>query len=213
MVAVKQPNKLRVCLDPLELNNTIIRNHYPTPTIDDVAPKLTNAKAFSVVDAKDGFLQVVLDEQSSYLTTFWTPYGRYHWNRMPFGIKSAPEEFQRRIDQCIEGLTNTTAVHDDILIYGTGETKEEALESHDSALKSLLDRCRERGLKLNKKKFKYKQDKIAYLGHVISADGIEADPDKVRAIQTCHSQQTQQLCNAYSEWSPILQNFYRSLVL
>ena len=67
MVVVRKPNKLRVCLDPLELNKVIIRNHYPTPTIDDVAPKLTNAKIFSVVDAKDGFLQVVLDEPSSYL--------------------------------------------------------------------------------------------------------------------------------------------------
>ena len=183
MVAVKQPNKLRVCIDPLELNKAIIRNHYPTPTIDDVAPKLTNAKIFSVVDAKDGFLQVLLDNDSSFSTTFWTPSGRYRWLRMPFGIKSAPEEFQRRIDQCLEGLHNNVAVFDDILIYGTGDTLEEATECHDKALTELLDRCRERGVKLNKKKFQYKQEKISYLGHVISSEGIQADPDKVQAIQ------------------------------
>lgn len=183
MVAVKQPNKLRVCLDPLELNKAIVRNHYPTPTIDDVAPKLTNAKVFSVLDAKDGFLQVVLDEPSSFLTTFWTPYGRYRWLRMPFGIKSAPEEFQRRIDECLEGLENISAVYDDILIYGTGDSKEEASKSHDAALRALLDRCRERDLKLNPKKFKYKLEEIPYLGHVVSAKGISADPDKVQAVQ------------------------------
>ena len=93
MVVVRKPNKLRLCLDPLHLNKAIIRNHYPTPTVEDIAPKLTKAKVFSVVDAKDGFLQVVLDEPSSYLTTFTTPFGRYRWLRKPFGIKSAPEEF------------------------------------------------------------------------------------------------------------------------
>jgi len=73
MVVVRKTNKLRLCLDPLHLNKGIIRNHYPTPTVEDIEPKLTKATVFSVVHAKDGFLQVVLDEPSSYLTTFWTP--------------------------------------------------------------------------------------------------------------------------------------------
>ncbi|KAK3731495.1 hypothetical protein QZH41_000317 [Actinostola sp. cb2023] len=146
MVAVKQPNKLRICLDPQELNKAIIRNHYPTPIIDDVAPKLTNAKVFTVVDhAKDGFLQVELDEPSSYFkTTFWTPYGHYRWLRMPFGIKSAPEEFQILLDECIEGLPNLHAVHDDIIVFSTDDNE------HDEALKLLLERFKEQGLKLNK---------------------------------------------------------------
>ena len=78
MVVVRKPNKLRVCLDLLALNKAIVRNHYPTPTIEGIAPKLANA-IFSVVDVKDSFLQVVLDEKFSYLTTFWTPHGRYRW--------------------------------------------------------------------------------------------------------------------------------------
>lgn len=73
MVAVRKLNKLRLCLDPLHLNKGIIRNHYPMPTVEDITPMLTKAKVFSVVDVKDGFLQVVLDEPSSYLTTSWTP--------------------------------------------------------------------------------------------------------------------------------------------
>ena len=101
---------------------------------------------------------------------------------MPFGIKSAPEEFQCRIDECMEGLSNITAVHDDIIIYGSDDTDEEAIKSHNAALVALLDRCRERGLKLNEKKLKFKLDKVTYLGHVLSADGIMADPVKVQAI-------------------------------
>ena len=116
MVAVRKPNKLRLCLDPLHLNKGIVRNHYPKPTVEDIAPKLTKANVFSVVDAKDEFQQVVLDEPSSYLTTFWTPVGRFRWPRLPFGIKSAPEEFQRlQADQekiqAIENMPRSTDVH------------------------------------------------------------------------------------------------------
>ncbi|XP_015755288.1 PREDICTED: uncharacterized protein K02A2.6-like [Acropora digitifera] len=111
MVVVRKPNKLGLCLDHMHLNKDVIRNHYRTPTVEDIAPKLTKAKVFSVVDAKDGLLQVVLDETSSFLTTFWTAFGRYRWRRMPCGIKSAPEEFQRRLDECLEGLENVAVIH------------------------------------------------------------------------------------------------------
>ena len=182
MVVVRKPNKLRICLDPMDLNKGIKRNHYPTPTIDDLSPNLANAKIFSVVDAKDGFLQVVLDSKSSFLTTFWTPFGRYRWLRMPFGIKSAPEEFQRRLDECLEGLENISVIADDILIYGTGDTPEEAEASHDKAISALFQRCRERGLKLNKKKIRYKLQNVAYMGHIFGAEGIKPDPEKTRAV-------------------------------
>ena len=152
MVVVRKPNNLRFCLDPLHLNKGIIRNHCNTPTVEDIAPKLTKAKVFSVVDAKDGYLEVVLDELSSYLTTFWIPFGRYRWLCMPFEIKSAPEEFQRRLDESLEGLENIAGIHYHIVIFSFGYFIEEATISHDLAFKALLDRCRELGLKLTKKK-------------------------------------------------------------
>ena len=117
MVVVRKPNKLGLCLDHMHLNKDVIRNHYPTPTVEDIAPKLTKAKVFSVVDAKDGLLQVVLDETSSFLTTFWTAFGRYRWRRMPCGIKSAPEEFQRRLDECLEGLENVAVIHHSVWFW------------------------------------------------------------------------------------------------
>ena len=182
MVAVKKPNKLRLCIDPANLNVAIKRNHYPTPTIDDVMPKLTKARVFSVADAKDGFLQVRLDEKSSYLTTFYTPFGLYRWLRMPFGIKSAPEEFQRRLDENLEGLENVAVIADDILIYGTGETDIEAEKSHDNALIALFERCRERRIKINQKKLRFKLDSVTYMGHVFSKKGVSPDPEKILAI-------------------------------
>ena len=90
-LVVAKPNKLRICLDPRDLNKTIRREHYQLPTVEKVVTRLTQAKKFTVVDAKDGFWKKRLDTDSSYKTTFNTPFGGYRWKRMPFGICSAPE--------------------------------------------------------------------------------------------------------------------------
>ena len=107
MVTVVKPDKLRICIDPKDLNRAIKRSHYPMPTIEEVATKLSNAKVFSVLDARSGFWQIKLDEETSILTTFNTPFGRFRWLRMPFGICSAPEEFQRRMNNTFENLKGT----------------------------------------------------------------------------------------------------------
>ena len=93
LVLVDKPNKLRVCIDSRDLNNAIKRPHHPLPIIEDIISDLGNAKIFTVLDVKHGFWHVELTEESSYLTTFNTPYGRYRWLRMPFGINAASEEF------------------------------------------------------------------------------------------------------------------------
>nr|XP_058958995.1 uncharacterized protein K02A2.6-like [Pocillopora verrucosa] len=132
LVLVKKPNgKLRVCIDPQPLNKALKRSHYPLPVIDDLLPDLSKAKVFSVCDVKNGFWHVELDEDSSYLTTFGTPFGRYRWLKMPFGISPAPEYFQHRLDQAIEGLPGVRTVADDILISGEGDTVQEAVKDHD----------------------------------------------------------------------------------
>ena len=89
----KPSGKMKICTDPRNLNKAILRHHYQTPCVEEIITKLGNAKIFTVFDAKDGFWQVPLDEQSSYLTCFTTPFGRYRWTVMPLGIKSALEIF------------------------------------------------------------------------------------------------------------------------
>ena len=182
-VYVKTPNKLRVCLDPQELNKHVLIPKYHLPTIDDVTTKMSKVKIFSVCDAKDGFLQVRLDEESSKLTTFHTPHGRYRWLRLPFGLCSAPEEFQRRVMDVIDGLEGVDAIADDILITGVGDTLEEAIKDHDKNMISFLERCRERNFKLKKEKLRFKEPSVVYHGHVFSAEGLKADPRKVEAIR------------------------------
>ncbi|KAK3706238.1 hypothetical protein QZH41_003700 [Actinostola sp. cb2023] len=146
MVATKKRNgKIRLCIDPKPLNQALKRNHYPLPVIDDILPLLSNAKVFTFVDAKNGFWHVPLDIESSFLTTFATPWGRYRWNRMPFGISPAPEEFQRRLDNALEGLNGVQPIYDDILVYGSGDTEDQAIADHDRKIHSLQNCCRERG--------------------------------------------------------------------
>ena len=84
---------LRVCLDPRDLNHAIMREHYSLPTLEDLTLLISGAKYFSVLDATPGYWQIKLDDESSMLTTFNTPFGRYRFTRMPFGIHSAQEVF------------------------------------------------------------------------------------------------------------------------
>ena len=171
-----------MCLDPKDLNHAIRRSHYPVPTIEEILPELTNAKVFSTVDVKNGFWHVALDEDSFYLTTFNTPHGRYRWLRMPFGISSAPEEFQRRQHEAVEGLSGVKCIHDDILIFGDGATVEEATWDHDRKLRALMERCRERNIKLNEAKIKLRMTSVPFIGHQITSEGLKPDPDKIKAV-------------------------------
>ena len=184
LVAVRKPNgAIRVCIDPANLNKVINRNYFPMPTLDDVLSELDRAKVFSLCDAKDGFLQVKLTPVSSDLTTFWTLFGKYKWLRMPFGLSSSPEEFQRRLSETLEGLEGVTVVADDILIYGKGSTREVAVQDHNKKLEKLLARAKEKGLRLNRDKCKFLLDELPYIGHVISEKGVSPDPSKVKAIK------------------------------
>ena len=140
-----KPDKksVRVCLDPRDLNKAIRRNHFHLPTLDDVLPRLKGARVFSLLDAKDGFLQVKLSESSSFLTTFWGAERKYRWLRMPFGISSAPKEFQRRLQGVLHGLEGVAVVADDTLVFGVGEMEAMARQDHDQKLFKLLQRARE----------------------------------------------------------------------
>lgn len=98
MVTVQKPNgKLRICIDPKDLNKAIRREHYPLKTIKDVTQQITEAKLFPKLDATSGFWQIGLTEESSKLCTFNSPYGRYRFTRLPFSISSASEIYQRTI--------------------------------------------------------------------------------------------------------------------
>ena len=155
IVAVPKKNgKLRICLDPKDLNCAIQREKYQLPTVEDIATRLHGAKVFTVMDVRNGFWHVSLDEESSYVTTFQTPFGRYRWRRLPFGISSAPEVFQRKMHELIEGMAGIEVVTDDFIVVGYGETFEEATRHHDRNLFEFLKRCETKNVRLNPEELK-----------------------------------------------------------
>ena len=118
MVVSSRGDKIRICLDPGDLNKAVKREHYPTPTVEEISAKIPDAKVFTVLDAKSGYLQMKLDYESSLLTTMNTPIGRYRWLKLPFGMKSAPEMYQRTMNEMLEGIDHAYAIMDNILITG-----------------------------------------------------------------------------------------------
>ena len=110
MVAAVKNGKVSICIDPSDLNKVIQREHHPMRTVEEVFSMIPGAKVFSVLEAKSGFLQIEMDEQSSFLTTFNTPTGRFRWLRHSFGIKCAPKIYQRIMDLMLEGIVGAMVV-------------------------------------------------------------------------------------------------------
>ena len=101
---------------------------------------------------------------------------------MPYGISPAPEYFQQKLDQNLQGLPGVYRTADDLLITGQGETKEEAEEDHDENLVCLLQRYRERNIKLNKAKFDFKCSQVPFIEHLLSNEGVKPDPRKLKLL-------------------------------
>ncbi|XP_045454875.1 uncharacterized protein K02A2.6-like [Melitaea cinxia] len=163
LVIVHKPNgDLRLCLDPKDLNEVIKRQHLELPTLEEITSKLSGAKYFNTLDVKNGFWNIKLSTASSDLCCFNTPFGRYKFLRMPFGICSASEVYQHRMRQILDDLDGVDVYIDDILIWG--KTKQE----HDKRLKNVFDRLRQENVKLNKDKCKIDVQQLKHLGHIIS---------------------------------------------
>ena len=184
-VIKETPKKTRICIDPSQtINKAILRPVYQMPTLSEQLHKLCHAKCFSLVDVREGFLHVPLDEASSLMTTMHTSYGRYRWLRLPFGVSSAPEEFQKRLMSALEGLEGILCIADDILVFGEGSNYQEAEQDHDRRFVALMERCSQKNIKLNQSKLQFKLKQVKFMGNIITDHGMQADPDKIAAITT-----------------------------
>ena len=182
-VATKKSGAQRVCIDPRQLNEALKRETFQIPILDEILPELSKAKVFSSVDLRSGYWHCVLDHESSLLTTFSTPFGRYRWRRLPFGLSVSSEIFQKRVNQALEGLSGVLDIADDILVYGVGNNEQEATADHNRNLEALLQRCRERNIALNRDKLRLKRKEVPFMGHVLTSNGVKIDPEKAKAVQ------------------------------
>ena len=122
----KTDGKLHLCLDSCDLNNAIHHNHHKTPTVEEVAHEFTHSCYFTKLDAHHGYWSIVLDQESSLLTTFNSPFGRYHFLHLPFGLVWSQDIFQKKMGQFLEEHQGCIGIADDITVQGHTEVEYDA---------------------------------------------------------------------------------------
>ena len=177
--------KLRICLDPTNLNKAIIREPYHFKTPEDISHLVANSTVMTVLDCKKGYWHQEVYEASSYLTTFNTEFGRYHYTVVPFGTTVASDMFQRKLDQCFGHLQNVIVIADDIMVVG----KQSNHKDHDLALTTLLNTARKCNVCLNYEKLQYKQKEVEFFRETYTLDGQKPAQSKIMAIQEMPSPQ------------------------
>ena len=174
---MKGNGEVRLCGDfKTTLNPHLIVDQYPLPKVEDVFATLGPGETFTKLDLKQAYLQMEVDDESKQYLTITTSKGLFQYNRLIYGVASAPTIFQRTIEQVLSGCNGVKVMLDDIII--TGKTEEEHIEN----LRCVLTKLKERGLKLNPAKCEYMQKEVAFLGHIIDATGIHMIEDKVQAV-------------------------------
>lgn len=174
---LKKTGEIRICADfSTGLNENLENHRYPLPLPGDIFAKLNGSTIFSHIDLSDAFLQIEMDDESKNLLVINTHVGLFKYNRLTFGIKTAPTIFQEVMDQLIAPLKNIICYMDDIFVFG--KIKRE----HDDALFSLMKRIQEFGFHIKLEKSKFAFSEIKNLGSIVNKNGIKTNSNRIKAI-------------------------------
>ena len=174
---VEKPNgAIRLCVDMRRANTAVKRVRFPIPTLEQTLQELSGCTVFSKIDLRMGYHQVELTPESREITTFITDEGLFRFKRLMFGISSASEMFQYIIRQVLDGCEGAHNISDYIIVGGVDQ------KDHDDKVVRVVERLAERGLTVNVKKCVFGMNKLLYMGHEQSAEGLHIDDFKVRAI-------------------------------
>ena len=173
----RKPNgKVRVCLDPSNLNKAIIREHHKPMTVEEIAHELAGATVYTKADALKAFLQIHLTHKASLLMTLNSHRGRLRFLRMPFGAKMSQDVFQLWMDAILKQCPGVIGIHDDMVIFGVDQ------QDHDTNLINLLNICQKEGLVLNSKKLELRRERVTFFRAEYSTQGMHPNPKKVQGI-------------------------------
>ena len=200
-VTTRANGSIRICLDAGELNKVIKREHYVAAVVQDKAHLLNGSDTFTKLDLKDGYWHVQLDEESSYLTTFNTPFGRYRYLVMPNGLNVSQDIFQMKIDETYDGCRGVIGIADDVNVHSKGD------RSHDYNLHEAMERSRKSNVSLNYEKIDMKKESIKFFGNIYTKDGVKPDPDKVAAINKLRPPETKSELKTFLGMVNYLQQF------
>ena len=167
MVVVKKKNgRVRICIDPYDLNKAILRELHPMSSIEDIATRQEGSTVFSTLDANSGYYQIKLSKKCSLLSVFNTLFGRYRYLRMPMGEKCSAEVFQREMSMAMGDIDGVEIAVDDIQVHAKTQSE------HDSRLIKVLERSRQLNLKLNREKSRFALIEVDYVGHRLTREGL-----------------------------------------
>lgn len=176
-----QNKKWKFVIDYRKVNNIIQDDKFPLPNITEILDSLSGAVYFSHVDLQSSYYQTSLEPNSRKIAPFTTNSGQYQMMRLPMELKISPSAFSRVMSVTLSGLTCDKAFvyMDDLIVYGRN------LESHSKNLIDIFERLRKVNLKVNPQKCEFLKTELLYLGHVVTADGVLSDPDKIKIVPNC----------------------------
>ena len=168
--------KLRIWLDPRDLNEALEREPYHTCSVDEITAKLQGMTVFTIVDFKKGYWMVVLHPDSRKLTCMVLPFGRFQWTWLPMGTVVAQDIFQSKLDSIFIGMEGVTGIADDMVIAGRDKME------HNRNFLAFMEKCMSNNLTLNSERLQFKQSQVSFYGHCWSKHGIAPDPKKIQAL-------------------------------
>ncbi|GFN91507.1 Pol polyprotein [Plakobranchus ocellatus] len=179
VVVRKKSGEIRLCYDYRKLNEVTRKDAIPLPRIEECLDALAGSKYFSTLDLASGYHQMMMHPEDEEKTAFTTPFGLYHWKRLPFGLCKAPAQFSRLMQRVMnDHLFKIMVLYlDDLLIYSPD------FISHIDRLQAIFNRLREVGIKLNPEKCSFVKNSVSFLGHVLSEEGVSTDPGKITAVK------------------------------
>ena len=151
--------KLRICLDPKDLNEALEWEPYYSRTVDELISKFNGAVFFTIVDLDKWYWQVILHPDSQKYTCMALDIRHFQWKRLPMGTIVTSDVFQKKLDSIYIGLPGVTGIADNMIIYGTTE------DEHDQNLLRFLHVTKDKGLRLNKDKIQFKKTEVSFFGH------------------------------------------------
>ena len=179
VVPIRKPDgSLRLCVDYRKLNKITTPDPYPIPRIDDLIDELNSAKYLTKIDLNKGFLQIPVNPRDQPKTAFQTPWGKFEFTRMPFGLMNAPATFQRSMNHVLQGLEQFSACYiDDIVVHSNNWA------DHVRQIREVLERLKKFGLTVNLKKCAWGVAEIEYLGHTVGKGRVSIPDMRVKALK------------------------------
>ncbi|XP_056008456.1 uncharacterized protein K02A2.6-like [Ostrea edulis] len=174
---IKSDGSVRICGDfKVTVNPVLEIDQYPLPRIEEIFAALSKGQRFTKLDLRHSYLQMTVDDESRKLLTINTEKGLYRYNRLVFGVASAPAIWQRTIDTVLQGLAGVKCIMDDMIITGTSE------EEHLQNLEAVLQRLDDYNLRVNLDKCEFFRERVSYCGHEIDSEGLHKTQAKIDAV-------------------------------